>query len=250
MIRGGSALVLLSLLLGGCQSCKKTEPTCSVPESSFRGGLNGYCTRLGTQRFQLHFDDRAGTRLLALTWPDDLSSISPPSVPSVDCAQLCEAGMMVVAETTDRLIPGGSLPGAPPAPANPRATHSCYVAKSARQEYVDCGTGAKFGCFLACGKGCIGCNVQVFSTNCGPPGTSCSGRRFRCYTRPCCTEHDKAMRDARTGSTNTRQMVVHMILDTIVVGVKNGCGFADIYGDTWDKADATCLDFDDLCLVD
>jgi hypothetical protein len=222
------------------------NPTCSLDRKLFLGGVDGYCEETGEQQFSLRFVDSEGSLLFDLRWPDDVKPARPPVLPVVDCELLCEAGLMEVMESARKMLPpGGPTISVPRDPGDERA---CYVAKNARQEYTDCYTGEMFGCFLACGAGCVGCNVTVFWPDCGPEGTSCSGRRLRCYTRPCCTEHDQALRDASTAST-WRQRKAHNFI-AHMNAFMNGCGLDDASGDTWDEEDATCLDFDDLCLVD
>ena len=128
-----------------------------------------------------------------------------------------------------------------------RAQCPQYTA-NAKEKYRECVTGANFDCLGACGPGCSTCRVEVFAIDCGPAGTSCSGRQFQCYERDCCRVHDAALNRADRLPNGAARLASR--INAHISAARNGCGRGDFLGKTFGKSDARCLNFDDLCLED
>lgn len=119
---------------------------------------------------------------------------------------------------------------------------------NAKENYLECATGQNFNCLNACGPGCLTCRVVVFNTNCNIAGQTCSGRRFQCYTRDCCNVHDNALVRAERLPNAAARLASR--INAHASAARNGCGVDEYYGRSYGKDDATCLNFDDLCLRD
>ncbi len=215
-------------------------PTCSYGPDDFHGGLNGYCSQTGEQTFDLYFKDWNGVEVYSIDWPGDLAD-----PPQVDCEILCEAGANAIAYETDRLnlqrpdetfLPWKSLTGVQLAPAPDN--RACPLQPNANETYYQCVGGGSFRCFLACGKGCVGCEVSM-SGDCSQDGQTCQFHDFKCYKRPCCVTHDNCL---ATATSRWQRFKCH------VQALGNGCNLADARGSTHGEADATCFNPPQQCL--
>lgn len=102
------------------------------------------------------------------------------------------------------------------------------------------------GCRRACGPDCETCKVKWV---CMPNNAACGGaggnlvwfKRYGCYERPCCVNHD-ACYDACGGSALCRRKCDIAALSD-QSGDGSGCDMDDANGTSWAKRDATPVQF-------
>lgn len=215
-------------------------PTCSYGPEDFYGGLDGYCTETADQTFDLYFEDWNGIEVYSISWPGPLEN-----PPAADCDILCEAGALAVAYDTNRFNlqrPDGtavlwkSPVGIQLAPVP--GYKACPLQPNGKESYKQCVGGAAFDCFLACGKGCVGCEVST-AGNCSQGGQICQKHDFECYQRPCCVTHDRCLAAAKNF---WEELKCHR------EALANGCNMDDARGTTHGAADAVCFNPPQQCL--
>lgn len=213
-------------------------PTCSFGPEDFHGGLDGYCTETSPGTYDLRFEDWNGIELLAYSWPGSL--VAPPAT---DCLEQCDAGALWVAYNTQRfnLNPSNGLPTSPLSgfdAAVAAAPVGCPLNPNAGESYKQCADGKEFRCFLACGKGCVGCEVTT-AGDCSTDTKTCKKHDFKCYKRPCCVAHDQCLDKAKN---LWQEIKCHRQAQ------KDGCSMKDARGETHGLPDATCFNPAQQCL--
>ncbi len=170
-----------------------------------------------------YFAGGAAEPVYTLNWPGE--QIDPPIL---SCAQLCQSGALYLSYNADEM----GL--APTTAALAPAGGGCDINKDSRESWVtgDCERGGAFRCHGACGKGCVGCEVEQSNPFCG---WMCEGLTLHCAPRPRGKAHD----DCLAAATNEHEENACHAQATA-----DGCGWADISGDTNWEADAECLDFE------
>ena len=130
------------------------KPTCSYDETEFVGGLDGFCEETKRGQFYLVFKDHSGKIITTLDWPGDLKDPPP-----VDCQELCEAGAMDVAYSTDRLVVRGKSQN------NRSRAIACESDADCPAQCKTCRSG-KQACFGK--KGCMDCDPKDDRIDCLP----------------------------------------------------------------------------------
>ncbi len=233
IVRRTVLTVLLGLLACSGVAAEASRPislslepqaTCRFGPDLFIGGVEGRCYELGWQQYRIEY--RAGgneTPIHVFNWPD--GQLNPPQA---TCAQLCDAGALYLSYHQDEL---GLRPGTTSALAS---GGGCSISQDSPESWTtgDCERGGAFRCHGACGKGCVGCEVEKVAGLCG---WLCEPIKLHCYTRPCCKAHDDCLAAATTDAEED-QCHVQAGLD--------GCTLADADGTTNDLPDAECMDFE------
>ena len=195
----------------------------------FDEGLDCYCDVGGNQSYSIVLLDSSGSEILDFSWPGEVED-----PPEVSCPILCEAIALYIAYESDDFAPGaGGM--------NVRSdTRGCDLSPTySLSAYATCDGIEVEDCFLACGKGCIGCELTM-NSECGDDDRHCQNILFECYQRDCCIEHDQCLFNA---TSFWQELRCH------VQAKKNDCGLADAAGWTYDYGDASCMDEKQSCIA-
>jgi hypothetical protein len=218
--------------------------TCAYPEVA--GGLYGYCTAPAPDRLVVDLYDGELTFIDSIAWQQRATDSF-----AVGCEQLCEAGALQVAERAPRALDTRRTALAletavvTDEPIADRGDEVLEVdvggcqplTANAADSYKYCLSDVVMDCVGACGVGCRACEIYEV----GPvvDGTLkqqayCATLALKCYTRPCCQEHDDCLAAATDAA---EEAFCHL------QAAAHGCGLDDAAGATADEPDASCKVF-------